>query len=69
MAMDIVIDYILEQSLGHVVHIRREFYRITCLLKKEQLKNSKAYQALQLMRPVFHEEKQLAYHTHKEKLV
>ncbi|MCC4326766.1 IS66 family transposase, partial [Limosilactobacillus reuteri] len=28
-----------------------------------------AYQVLQLMRPVFHEEKQLAYHTHKEKLV
>nr|WP_323075259.1 IS66 family transposase [Limosilactobacillus reuteri] len=52
-----------------LVHIRREFYRITCLLKKEQLKNSKAYQVLQLMRPFFHEEKQLAYHTHKEKLV
>ena len=34
-----------------LVHIRREFYRITCLLKKEQLKNSKAYQVLQLMRP------------------
>src|SRR5699024_10317507 len=52
-----------------LVHIRREFYRISCLLKKEQLKNSKAYQVLQLMRPVFHEEKQLAYHTHMEKLV
>ena len=52
-----------------LVPIRREFYRIPCLLKKEQLKNSKAYQVLQLMRPFFHEKKQLAYHTHKENLV
>ena len=33
------------------------------------MKNFKAYQVLQLMRPIFHEEKQLAYHAHKEKLV
>ena len=52
-----------------LVHIRREFYHITCLLNKEQLKNSKAYRVLQLMRPIFHEEKQLTYSNHKEKLV
>ncbi|QDR72597.1 IS66 family transposase [Limosilactobacillus reuteri] len=52
-----------------LVHIRREFYRITCLLNKEQLKHSKAYQVLQLMRPIFHEEKKLAYQSHSEKLV
>ncbi|WP_323112690.1 IS66 family transposase, partial [Limosilactobacillus reuteri] len=52
-----------------LVHIRREFYHITCLLNKEQLKNSKAYRVLHLMRPIFHEEKQLTYSNHKEKLV
>ncbi|MCC4330891.1 IS66 family transposase, partial [Limosilactobacillus reuteri] len=40
----------------------------SCLLNKEQLKNSKAYRVLQLMRPIFHEEKQLTYSNHKEKL-
>ncbi|WP_441794964.1 IS66 family transposase, partial [Limosilactobacillus reuteri] len=29
----------------------------------------KAYRVLQLMRPIFHEEKQLTYSNHKEKLV
>ncbi|MCC4501245.1 transposase, partial [Limosilactobacillus reuteri] len=38
-------------------------------LNKEQLKNSKAYRVLQLMRPIFHEEKQLTYSNHKKKLV
>lgn len=52
-----------------LVHIRREFYRITRLLTKGQLKNSKAYQALQLMRPIFYKENRLNYHTHEEKLV
>ena len=51
-----------------LVHIRREFYRITRLLKKEQLKHSKAYQVLKLMRPIFYYENRLKYHNQIEKL-
>ncbi|MBB1080302.1 IS66 family transposase [Limosilactobacillus sp. STM2_1] len=51
-----------------LVHIRREFYRITRLLKKDQLKHSKAYQVLKLMRPIFYYENRLKYHNQLEKL-
>ena len=51
-----------------LVHIRREFYRITRLLNKEQLKHSKAYQVLELMRPIFYHENRLRYHNQGEKL-
>ena len=50
-----------------LVHIRREFIKITKLLKKEQLKYSKARQAVRLLGAVFHTENELTYQTEEEK--
>ena len=50
-----------------LVHIRREFIKITKLLNKEQLKYSKAFQAVRLLGSVFHEENGLAYRSKEEK--
>ena len=50
-----------------LVHIRREFIKITKLLKKEQLKYSKARQAVRLLGAVFHKENELTYQTEEEK--
>lgn len=50
-----------------LVHIRREFHRITKLLKGDELKHSHAMKVLTLMRPIFHEEKLLKYQTPEEK--
>lgn len=50
-----------------LVHIRREFYRITKLLKEEQLRPSHAVKVLALMRSIFHQEKLLKYRTPEEK--
>ena len=50
-----------------LVHIRREFIRITKLLSKKQLKYSKAFHAIKLLGAVFHKENELVYQTEKEK--
>lgn len=50
-----------------LVHIRREFHRITKLLKKDELRHSHAMKVLTLMRPIFHEENLLKYQTLEEK--
>lgn len=50
-----------------LVHIRRKFIKITKLLKKEQLKYSKARQAVRLLGAVFHKENELTYQTEEEK--
>ena len=51
-----------------LVHIRHEFYRITRLLGKDQLRKSKAYRVLKLMRPIFYQENRLKYRNRDEKL-
>ena len=51
-----------------LVHIRREFHRITRLLAKNQLRKSKAYQVLKLMSPIFYQENRLKYRNRDEKL-
>lgn len=50
-----------------LVHIRREFIRITKLLSKEQLKHSKALRAVRILGTVFHKENGLVYQTAEEK--
>lgn len=50
-----------------LVHIRREFIRITKLLSKKQLKYSKALHAVKILRSVFHKENGLIYQTEEEK--
>jgi transposase len=51
-----------------LVHIRREFHRLTQLIDREQLKKSKAYQVLELMRPIFYQENRLKYDNREGKL-
>lgn len=50
-----------------LVHIRREFIKITKLLSKEQLKYSKAFRAVKLLGGVFHKENGLVYRSKEEK--
>ena len=51
-----------------LVHIRREFIRITKLLKPDQRRQTKAWQAIKLLSRVFHKENGLKYQSAKEKL-
>ena len=63
-----VIVYIPMPDFGScLVHIRREFIRITKLLSKKQLKYSKALHVVKLLGAVFHKENELVYQTEKEK--
>ena len=50
-----------------LVHIRREFIDIIKALHNHPAKSSIAQQAVSLLRPVFHTEKHLEYHTKEEK--
>lgn len=50
-----------------LVHIRREFIRVTRLLDKDVLKHSKAFQVVKLLGKVFHQENQLQYQDQEEK--
>ena len=50
-----------------LVHIRREFIRVTKLLDKDVLKHSKALQVVKLLGKVFHQENQLQYQDQEEK--
>ena len=51
-----------------LVHIRREFIRITKLLKPNQRRQTKAWRAIELLSHVFHKENGLKYQSSKEKL-
>ena len=50
-----------------LVHIRREFINIIKALHNRPAKSSIAQQAVSLLRPLFHMEKHLKYHTKEEK--